>query len=233
MDPVHQAKEKEQRKEGLERIKAGSDQLAKYQEAQKKRSQSREANQTSSIQMETVHDEEEDPGKIRQRSQIFHPAMFNQGAMVEGEVTNTYETVDSVMQNTCKNEEGNESMQSVPESDNEDDSEEDDNEDDDNENDGNVDDGDNDNDDNENDGNVDDGDNDKDDNEDDGDNDHNDDLSSVNETVNGDNTQSWVTESNAVSNSKGVKEVIAQDSIVMDRTQDQDSSASEPKAKNQ
>jgi hypothetical protein len=217
MDPVHQAKEKEQRKEGLERIKAGSDQLAKYQEAQKKRSQSREANQTSSIQMETVHDEEEDPGKIRQRSQIFHPAMFNQGAMVEGEVTNTYETVDSVMQNTCKNEEGNESMQSVPESDNEDDSEEDDNEDDDNENDGNVDDGD----------------NDKDDNEDDGDNDHNDDLSSVNETVNGDNTQSWVTESNAVSNSKGVKEVIAQDSIVMDRTQDQDSSASEPKAKNQ
>jgi hypothetical protein len=210
MDPVHQAKEKEQRKEGLERIKAGSDQLAKYQEAQKKRSQSREANQTSSIQMETVHDEEEDPGKIRQRSQIFHPAMFNQGAMVEGEVTNTYETVDSVMQNTCKNEEGNESMQSVPESDNEDDSEEDDNEDDDNEDDGNVDYG---------------------DNEDDDENDHNDDLSSVNETVNGDNTQSWVTESNAVSNSKGVKEVIAQNSIVMDRTQGQDSSASEPKVK--
>ena len=207
MDPISQAKEKDRRKERLERIKADPEQWAKYQEAQKKRSKSRKTNRLSALKTETVHSQEDDPGEITQRSEIFHPTLYNQDSMVEGEITITYETVDSVMQN--KNE--NESVQEVAQSD---DGHDDDDDDDD-------------------DGHDDDDDLSSVNETVNGD-DMQQIQNKITGTLDTSNVSNLKEFGNAVASSKRVEEeVIVQDSVVMDQNQDQDSSESELNVNNQ
>lgn len=97
-DPTHIAKEKEKRKERLERLKADPEQWAEYQAAQKERARSKKTDQ--SVQLQSSEDE--DSMESAPRSEIVHPSLYGQEKMLEGEVSITYETANTVMQSQTR-----------------------------------------------------------------------------------------------------------------------------------